>query len=149
GEIWIGGRTNYRHGSFGGNFSDGYIAKRDREGASVWERTFSGTGEKRVDALVPLISSDLIVAGSDDDRTWLGRVSQDGKLMWDRYFGSGYKSAIAVHRNMVFSVGYESSIPISNGPNDNNVVLRRFTVSGDLIDQRNLYDGVHNKKISY
>jgi hypothetical protein len=97
--LWIGGRKNSRraNGIAPIPLSDAYLAKSDRRGHVLWERTFGGNSEREIQSMTPLPSGDVVAAGLDNRlsnrRTWLARISSDGDIIWERSFSGGKGAA--------------------------------------------------------
>ena len=85
----IAGFTN----SFGIATDHGWLVKTDSNGNIVWNKTYGGTGYDLFFALVQVNDGGFAMAGSTTSYgagatdVWLGRVDQDGNMLWNHAYG--------------------------------------------------------------
>lgn len=147
GELWVGGLQNRRMHVSGHYRSQAYLVKLDSHGRIVWEKTFGVNSERSITGLSALASGDILVTGKHDDNTWLGRVSPDGALKWDRYFGLGKGAVVAAVDDNVFAVSFDAD-PGHAGIYREDVVFWRFGGSGDLISRHPIRTGINRDRFN-
>jgi hypothetical protein len=95
--------------------------------------------------LTPLPSGDVVVVGRDDERTWLARISGDGKVVWEHYFGVGKGASVTTARDKIAVVALEASAgsaPLSN-PYREDVGFWTYDYAGQLIGHRIIRQGIN------
>lgn len=139
--LWIGGTRNTRAATFGGLVSDGYLGKIDREGRLSWELDFARRNRKiELQSIASLPSGDVVVAGKEDDRSWLARVSKDGRLSWEKTFGLGAIASVAVMGDVVLVAAFEASGEPVPGRDPARVTLWRFSDTGEMLGHQTIGD---------
>ena len=83
--------------SFGAGQSDAWALKLDESGSVVWQRTYGGTGNDTVIAVLPTQHDGCIVAGSSESfgaghsDAWVFELDGNGDVLWQRTIGgTGY-----------------------------------------------------------
>jgi hypothetical protein len=141
--VWIGGFTNDRIEGFGsGHFSDAYLAKLDKRGQVVWQRTYGGRSKRNILSIAPLVSGDIAVAGTDDFKTWLARISSDGEIVWERFFGRGQGAVLSTNGELLVAA-FEAGDDGKQLNFPQNVALWRFNESGAQVDHRVVREAVN------
>lgn len=116
--VWVGGASNRHLDIASAPHSDAYLAKLDRGGNPLWERTYGNDGQKDIESIAAMPTGDVTVLGHDLSNGWLARIAADGRLVWERHLGkSGWN-----HDNVVASlpegrlvvVGFEATNPGAN-----------------------------------
>ncbi|WP_197464065.1 T9SS type A sorting domain-containing protein [Rufibacter sp. DG15C] len=78
---------------------DYWIVKTDSKGVKQWDRTFGGSGEEELRAIVPTVDGGFLLGGSSNSMAgldksqssnkwdlWLVKLTADGNKVWDRTF---------------------------------------------------------------
>jgi hypothetical protein len=140
--LWLGGTKNFRRSVSGSSLSDGYLAKIDREGHVVWDLEIARSRENAILDLAALSSGDVIVTGREDDRNWLARISQDGRISWEKTIGLGKISSVAVIGEEIIVAAFEASNAANAGRDQAQVAIWRFSGTGQLLGHQIVRDDV-------
>jgi len=132
GTLWIGGSANERMTGASWRLAEGYLAKLDRTGTIMGEYTFPSRGVRRINDLVSLPTGDVVVAGREQETTWLARISATGDLRWERAFGIARGAAVALAGDHIIVVGIEG----------NDLVAWMFDGAGGSIGHRIVRTGL-------
>jgi PQQ-like domain len=145
--LWIGGVAKERYAGIGSaQMTDGYLAKVDRSGRIFWEQSFGGHSLRTIESLASLPSGDVVVAGRDDERTWLARVSSDGKIVWERFVGSGKGAAVTTIGDRIFLTAFESNTGSAAKSFSEDVAFWSFDETGELRDHHIVREGVNRER---
>jgi hypothetical protein len=131
--LFVGGSRNHRMATFGGHLWDAYLAKFDPAGNLEWERDFGRGSERAIQSLAPLPTGDVIVAGKDDDKTWLARISGDGRVVWEHAFGLGSVAGVATLGDKIVVAAFDADERIAG---QEGLAVWRFNGGGELLDHR-------------
>lgn len=105
GSIWIGGTTNIGRSYASAPLSDAYLAKLGPDGHLVWEIVTARKREHAIFDMAVLSSGDAVIVGREDDTNWLARISGDGKIIWEKTFGTGRGASVAVLNDLIAVMG--------------------------------------------
>jgi outer membrane protein assembly factor BamB len=145
--LWIGGLANERYAGFGSaKMSDAYLAKVDRNGRIIWERTFGAHSLRTIESLASLPSGDVVVAGRDNERTWLARISGDGKIIWEQFVGSGKGASVTTAGDAIFLTAFEVSADSTVKSFSEDVSIWRFDEMGDMRAHNVIRDGINRER---
>lgn len=95
GGTWLGGFSNSYMGMASDVHRDAYLAKLDRAGRLVWERSYGKGGWLAIESIAPTATGGMVGVGRGMDASWLAKVAADGTLLMERGFGNG-KGAVVV-----------------------------------------------------
>lgn len=132
GGVIIGG-VNYskdRHG-------EGYLIRFDRRGEISWEETFGSRGFDSVSAVVKADKEKRGIlfcgtSGKDEDsRLWVGGVSWQGKLLWEKRYGSDEAPAVGSGLKITADQSY-----LAYGTRSDNLYLVKVSAEGRLVWDR-------------
>jgi len=76
------------------NSDDIYIARLDIKGHIVWEKMFGASGDEEATSICAATDKGFLIAGMTNSKgaggkdIWILKISEDGKLIWDRTFGA-------------------------------------------------------------
>lgn len=145
--LWIGGLANERYaGLASAKMSDGYLAKVDRNGRIIWERTFGGHSLRTIESLASLPSGDVVVAGRDDDKTWLARISDGGTIIWEHFVGSGKGASVTTVSDAIFLTAFELNADSTVKSFSEDVSIWRFDEMGDMRAHRVIREGINRER---
>jgi hypothetical protein len=96
-----------------------------------------------------LPSGDLVVAGKDNDDTWLARISGDGKLMWERPFGTAGAVSVIVSGADIFVASFDVDSDHPDKFHREDVVLWKFDMAGELLEHHIVRSGININRNSY
>lgn len=103
GTLFIGGYKNYRYSGKKWNFlSDAILVKVDREGKTLWEQTYKNETQRTIQSLTSLQSGAVVVAGRENESTWVAQISEGGKVDWERYLGLGKGADVTTIGDKIF-----------------------------------------------
>jgi len=121
------------------------------QGRTIWERTFGARlGERRIESLAPPPSGEIVVAGRDADSAWLARISPEGKVIWERFFGTAKGAAVTAIGDKFFVVAFSAHNASKSSYREDltvwifdrkAVILDRRIVREEVNAQRNAYFG--------
>jgi hypothetical protein len=129
--LWIGGLRHTRYTFSSARLSDAYLAKLDRSGQLQWERDLGGQSERAIQSLAALPPGDVVVAGYDDNATWLARISVDGRVLWERTFGLTRAAAVATVADKIVVAAFDKN---EKNVGEEDLSVWRFDGSGNLLD---------------
>lgn len=72
---------------------DGWVAKLDQSGKVVWQKTYGGKNDDRINTLYRTVDGSLIAAGSTRSKGkggwdyWVMRLDPNGDVLWERTYG--------------------------------------------------------------
>ena len=137
--------------SFGNGKSDVYLVKIDKNGNTIWQRTYGGKGWDTARAITNTKDGGFIVAGHTDSfgKGWSDvyviKIGKNGDILWQKsYGGKGWDMAKAIAKTKdggFIMVGYTESF--GNGWND--VYVIKIDENGSLLWQRT-YGGSHDDR---
>lgn len=113
----------------GGAFEDADVVIQQRSGSGelVWSRILTDPGaDNDWGRAIDVIGDEVYVAGEQDDRPWLARMSARGDIVWARRWGAP--------GSVVWTAGVSAAtwgavyVLADRGP----LVLQRYTPEGDL-----------------
>jgi hypothetical protein len=146
--LWIGGTRNTRAATFGGLLSDGYLAKIDREGRLIWELDIAHNRKTELQSIASLPSGDVVVAGKEENHTWLVRVLKDGRIAWTKTFGLGAIASVAVVGDVILVAAFEAIGEPVAGRIPARVALWRFSDAGELLGRQIIRDEIAHRPTS-
>jgi hypothetical protein len=145
--LWVAGVSKIVRTIGGAPRSHAYLAKVDRLGHFFWDREFGEGTERTIDSIVSLPSGGIVVSGRDDDTTWLARISNDGKIIWERVLGLGKGSAVTAIHGRIVLAALDS---VANGTGyQEDVVAWTFTEDGMMIHRRIVRNDINNVSNNY
>jgi hypothetical protein len=109
GTLWVGGSANERLTGASWRLAEGYLGKLDHTGTVIAEFTFPSRGVRRIDDLASLPTGDILVAGREQETSWLARISATGDVRWERTFGIARGAAVALAGDGIIVVGFEGN----------------------------------------
>jgi hypothetical protein len=145
--LWIGGRKNLglANSIAPVPLSDAYLAKSDRRGHVLWERTFGANSEREIKNMTPLPSGDVVVAGLDNRlsnrQTWLARISSDGDIVWQRSFSGGKGAAVTTAGDKIIVAAFQGEG--KGAAYQDNVGAWIFDDSGQLLKRSTVREGIN------
>lgn len=132
GTLWIGGHANERLTGASWRVAEGYLAKLDRTGTVIAEHTFPSRGVRRIEDLVSHPTGDVIVAGREQETSWVARISGTGDVRWERTFGKASGTAVTLAGDHAMVLAFEG----------NDLVARRFDGAGESTGYRYIRTGI-------
>lgn len=136
GNIWAGGRINQRAWFPGADMADAYLGKFSQNGKKLAEFTFGGLSWRQIVALHPSRDGGVLVTGPTKGGTWVARISDQGKISWEKTFGFGAIAAITEGRdgNIAF-VGLRKADSTSH-PYEEEAVFWLFNPQGKALTEQ-------------
>ena len=139
--------------SFGAGETDAWILQLDANGIPVWQKTYGGTGDERVQAIEKTSGGGFIFAGYTDsygsglDDAWVVKLDSAGNISWQKVMGLGYTD-LAVDIVQTIDGGYligGSSAVVDSSARSNGWVLK-LDSEGERIWEK-AYDGGGSERI--
>ncbi|GEM_PF-2768997 len=107
--------------SFGEKVGDYWILKLDKNGKSIWQKTFGGELEDRATGVVETADGGYLVAGwtrsfgvrKYDINAWLVKLSSEGKIEWQKSYGDerlNYANSVDVTTDGGFVVAGSANV---------------------------------------
>ena len=131
----IVGSTN----SFGAGGLDVYAIKTDKNGDTMWTRTYGGIYDDVGNAVIQNPDSTYMIVGytfsfgSGQQDVYLIKIDKNGNLLWSRtYGGNNFESGNDIKRN---SLGYYyiTGYTYSYGAGNEDVYLLKIKSNGDTV----------------
>ncbi|WP_314519363.1 T9SS type A sorting domain-containing protein [Xanthocytophaga agilis] len=105
---------------------DYWIIKVTKDGSKQWDKTYGGTGEDRLEHILPTIDGGYLLAGSSssgkggeksdgnrgENDYWIVKITKDGAKQWDKTFGGNsqdFLTAIVPTSDGGYLLGGQSS----------------------------------------
>jgi hypothetical protein len=143
GEIWVGGASNAYMDLASADHRDGYLARIDGGGKTLWEKAYGNGGWKQITHVAYLSAGEVAVTGEDAGKGWLARIGADGGQLWERYLGIAKYTAIAsLTGNRVVVAGLEAS-GASPGDYQEHLVAWIVDGSGKILAQKRVRDAIN------
>lgn len=133
--LWIGGTKDIRRSIGGAPLSNVYVAKIGADGRTICDVEIARNRESVIQDLAILPSGDIAIVGRQDEMTWLARISNDGRVMWEKTFGLGNIASLAVFDDTIAVMAFQAVDGQVNG-SIGRVAVWRFTSTGDLVDSQ-------------
>lgn len=135
--------------SLNGN-SDGWLLKIDESGNVLWNETLGGSGISRIFSAAITVDGYVLVGfvypeGSIDSKAWMIKTDTDGKVQWNRTYGTSgenaFRGILAMENNEYVVAGYTNSL----GTGDYDFWLVKTDQNGGVLWSRN-YGGPKSDK---
>jgi hypothetical protein len=147
--LWISGYEDSRYSLFGGYLSEGYLVKLDKKGSIKWERRFGSQTERNIQSVASLPTGDVVVSGKDRKRTWLARISDEGNLVWERFFALGKGSSVIAIGETLLVATFDVHNNQFNQSYQEDVTLFVFSDTGQLLERYAMREAINNNMMFY
>lgn len=137
GYIIAGITRSYGHGK-----TDGWLRKIDKEGNSIWDKTFGGSEDDYINDVIQTTDGGYIFIGSTksfgegDYDYWINRLDSEGNIIWsETYGGEDWDAArfVILSEENSYLIGGET---YSQGSGDSDAWLIKLKTNNDnLINQ--------------
>ncbi len=144
--FWLGGRVNQRAYVPGGDIADAYLGRLDHQGRIIAEYTFKSSKFRMIQDLLSLPSGEVIVAGVDGNENWLGIVSDQGKLLWERRFGVGKGIALTTISDRIMAVAFERTTVNDKKRYQEDVAVWSFDQTGNMLARQIIRTGINENR---
>lgn len=85
--------TNYDESGLGNGMYDAYIVKLNRNGDTLWTKTFGTSNREFVNDIILANDSGFVILGTSvatgtDNDAWIFKIQENGDLVWSQTFGN-------------------------------------------------------------
>jgi hypothetical protein len=133
GMVWVGGATGFYTGIASDPHSLAYLARLDKAGVPIWERSYKVGNMAGAVSMTPTATTNVLVAAYDgwSEPSWLAMIAaRDGGVVWERHLGNGAGVAVAAVGNAFLVATFDATGTGSTYQED--VVVRRVNAEGQV-----------------